>query len=191
MPWERGCSCSSETRNANSMGNFIVTACNLSTSFLGKLIDEGVTRIEDEENVTEDLLVEYGLTKTQCTRISRHFKLHKASQNKPTTKAMPVEQPDAKEVRPGLPKDSNKKAPDSEELAVKKIEPETVHVQLGYGFFNKMGGPKLTRPKTDLYHSTRDQGPNNLKQKLPHDFILQMCQAKFEKFKNKRTGGLD
>ena len=121
MPWERGCSCSSETCNANSMENFIVTACNLPTSFLGKLIDEGVTRIEDEENVTENFLVEFGLTKTQSTRLSRHFKLHKASQNKPTTKAMPVEQPDAKEVRPGLPKDSNKKAPDSEELAVKKI----------------------------------------------------------------------
>ena len=131
-----------------------MTACNLPTSFLGKLIDEGVSRIEDKENVTEDLLVEFGLTKTQCARLSRYFKLYKASQNKPTTEAMPVEQPDAKEVRPGLPKDSNKKAPDLEEPAVKKIEPETVHVQLGYGFFNKMGGPKLTRPKTDLYHST-------------------------------------
>ena len=52
---------------------------------------------------------------------------------------MPVEHPNAKEVRPGLPKDSNKKEPDSEEPAVKKIKPETVRVQLGYGFFNKMG----------------------------------------------------
>ena len=46
--------------------------CNL-TGVTGKFVDEGVSRIEDIEDLTKLKLTELGLTKTQSIRLFRYF----------------------------------------------------------------------------------------------------------------------
>ena len=47
--------------------------CNL-TGFTGKFVNEGVSRIEDIENLTKSKSTELGLTETQSMRPFRYFR---------------------------------------------------------------------------------------------------------------------
>ena len=47
--------------------------CNL-TGFTGKFVNEGVSTIEDIEDLTKSKLTELGLTETQSMRLFKHFK---------------------------------------------------------------------------------------------------------------------
>ena len=67
---------------------------------------------------------------------------------------------------------------------------EKVHVPLGHGFFNKLGGssvPVENSKLQKLYKELWCNTPNKNKQELSNSLILEMSHAKFENFTNQRA----
>ena len=164
--------------------------CNL-TGFTGKFVDEGVSRIEDIDDLTKSKLTELGLTETQLMRLFRYFSQWKDKRKVQVKVNKDLERTEDSKFS------KNQDVPQAlkeKSVRVTKIQSEhsqsireKVNVPLGHGFFNILGGSsvpvdksKLQKLYKELWHNT----PNNLKQELSSSFILEMSQAnsKFRKF---------
>ena len=126
-----------------SLSDFLST-CNLK-SFLDQFVEEGITRIEDIEDLTSSKLAEFGFSETQTLRLFRYFNQWKSS---------------GKTVQAAV--DSGQSAPETEiqDKLVDKPEKqghsqlikekEKVSVPLGQGCFNKLGGSATALDKNQL-----------------------------------------
>ena len=140
-----------------------MSLCNLN-SFYDKFENEGVTRIEDIEDISASKLREFGLSDTQCKRLQRHF--HQWNRKCGTTAVIinkPQNQPEVS--RSSLQQTSQSQSASSNQLPEKQISAdemqqpsvnkqetssktrETESVSLGHGFFTKLGGQTILMKK--------------------------------------------
>ena len=136
-----------------------------------KLHDEGISRVEDIEDVTISTLKDLGLTDTQAARLKRKFNEAKAKQGQ-TNPDSQLESKLSSQVEHFCCSLDGKKT-----------------VVLPKGFFNKEGGKIIRLSSSSLqekYNDLWNKFPSNLKQKLSNSFILDMCQAMEPRFKTIR-----
>ena len=149
------------TTDADQISTFL-KECNL-LEFKEKLKEEGVTRVKDIEDLTEETLKKLGLTSTQAARLKRKF----------------AALPKAVSANSGEASASNS-------LYRAAVVHGKTNVLLPKGFFNKDGGKVLRVDSTSLQKRYKDLWytfPCNIKQNLSNSFILTMCQMMEPKFK--------
>lgn len=133
--------------------------------FKDKFVAEGVERVCDICDVSDDTLTGFGLTKTQIQRLQRIFKGWQRESN--------------------LPKPSDKNVPPKSQEVEGKVN---VHVPLN--FFNSTGGNILQisrKPLEIRYSKLWYSNPNSLKHNLNNSFILSMCYERERDFANIRA----
>ena len=132
--------------------------------FKDSFISEGVERVCDVMDLSDDTLTGFGLTKTQINRLRRMFQKWQL-ENQPQPKEQRIV-PKAGEVEGKI----------------------NVHVPLN--FFNSTGGDILQvskEPLTRRYANLWYPNPNSLKQNLNNSFILAMCYERERDFHNLRA----
>ena len=158
--------------------------CNL-TGFTGKLVDEGVSRIEDIEDLTKSNLTELG-----CRYFSEWKDKSKVQVN--VNKDLEGTEDNNFSKNQDVPQALKEKSVRVTEIQSEHSQSirEKVNVPIGHGFFNNLGGSsvpmdrsKLQKLYKELWYNT----PNVLKQELSNCFILEMSHAKFENFTNQNT----
>ena len=124
--------------------------CNLTS----KMVDEGVSRIEDTEDLTKSNLTELGLTEAQSMRLFRYFSQWKDKSKLQIMVNIDLEGTEDSNIS------KNQDVPQAlKEKSVKVTEIQSEHSQsirkkvnvpLGHGFFNKLGGSSVPMDKSKL-----------------------------------------
>ena len=165
-----------------SLSDFLST-CNLK-SFIDQFVEEGITRIEDIEDLTSSKLADFGFSETQTLRLFRYFNQWKSSPSGETVQAAvdPGQSAPETEIQ-------DKVMDKPEKQGHSQLIKEKVSVPLGQGFFNKLGGSGTAMDKNQLkklYKGLWYENPNTLKHKLSNSFILEMTHSRFTNFKTQR-----
>ena len=130
-----------------------------------KFAGEGVERVSDILDVSDDTLTGFGMSKTQIQRLHRLFKVWQLETklSKPSDQSVP---------------------PKSQEVEGK------VNVHVPLNFFNPTGRHILQisrKPLEKRYSKLWHSNPNSLKQNLNNSFILAMCYERERDFANIRA----
>ena len=115
-----------------------MSQCNL-TGFTGKLVNEGVSKIEDIEDLTKSELTELGLTETQSTRLFRYFSQWKDKSKVQVKVNKDLEGTENSKFSKNqdVPQALKEKSVKVTEIQSEQSQPirEKVNVSLGHGFF--------------------------------------------------------
>ena len=147
-------------------------------AFKDCLINEGIERVEDVEDLTDGTMKKLGLTETQAAQLKRkHFDWIQKTKSATTVTAQgEASSKHVQHIDPGS-------------LSQATQVQGKANVLLTKGFFNKDGGKIVHVSSSSLQERYRDvwyKFPCKLKQHLNNAFILGMCQAMEPKFKNIR-----
>ena len=165
------------SKNDSNESEDFLKQCNL-LAFKDRLINEGIERVEDVEDLTDGTMKKLGLTETQAARLKRkHFDWIQKTKSATTVTAQgEASSKHVQRIDPGSLSQAT------------QVQGKT-NVLLTEGFSNKDGGKIVRVSSSSLQERYRDvwyKFPCKLKQHLNNAFILGMCQAMEPKFKNIR-----